>query len=95
MQAAPFQDWLPSGAIARVEPNQKWFGNSRVISQSALQKFQEEMGVAMANPYNVIMKPTKLPVTLLNESAKHKRVHLLDTESFQVKKKKHETLCWN
>lgn len=38
----------------------------------------------MANPYTVIMKPTKLPVTLLNESAKHKRVHLLDTESFQV-----------
>lgn len=29
------------------------------------------------------MKPTTLPITLLNEKAKNARVHLLDTESFQ------------
>lgn len=79
---APFQGWLPSGTQARVEPNQKWFGNSRVISQNALQKFQEEFGAAVKNPYQVIMKPTNLPITLLNETAKNARVHLLDTESF-------------
>lgn len=79
---APFQGWLPSGTRARVEPNQKWFGNSRVISQGALQKFQEEFGAAVKNPYQVIMKPTNLPITLLNEKAKHARVHLLDTEGF-------------
>ncbi|XP_068618748.1 uncharacterized protein Ns2 [Battus philenor] len=79
---APFQGWLPSGTQARVEPNQKWFGNSRVISQNALQKFQDEFGAAVKNPYKVIMKPTNLPITLLNEKAKHARVHLLDTESF-------------
>ncbi|XP_021924472.1 nucleolar GTP-binding protein 2 [Zootermopsis nevadensis] len=80
---APFQGRLPSGTVARVEPNQKWFGNSRVITQNALQKFQEELGAAAKNPYQVVMKPTKLPVTLLNETAKHARVHLLDTESFE------------
>lgn len=79
---APFQGWLPSGTRARVEPNQKWFGNSRVISQNALQKFQTELGAAIRNPYQVIMKPTNLPITLLNETAKHARVHLLETESF-------------
>ncbi|KAM3966453.1 nucleostemin 2 [Aphomia sociella] len=79
---APFQGWLPSGTRARVEPNQKWFGNSRVISQSALQKFQEEFGAAVKNPYQVVMKPTNLPITLLNEKAKNARVHLLDTEGF-------------
>ncbi|XP_050351537.1 nucleolar GTP-binding protein 2 [Nymphalis io] len=79
---APFQGWLPSGTRARVEPNQKWFGNSRVISQGALQKFQEEFGAAIKNPYQVVMKPTNLPITLLNEKAKHARVHLLDTEGF-------------
>ncbi|CAG9561326.1 unnamed protein product [Danaus chrysippus] len=79
---APFQGWLPSGSQARVEPNQKWFGNSRVISQNALQKFQDEFGAAVKNPYQVIMKPTNLPITLLNEKAKHARVHLLDTEGF-------------
>ncbi|XP_023946672.2 uncharacterized protein LOC112052020 [Bicyclus anynana] len=79
---APFQGWLPSGTQARVEPNQKWFGNSRVISQNALQKFQEEFGAAVKNPYQVVMKPTNLPITLLNEKAKNARVHLLDTEGF-------------
>jgi len=79
---APFQGRLPSGTMARVEPNPKWFGNSRVITQNALQKFQEDLGVVMKDPYQVIMKPTKLPITLLNEKAKNARVHLLDTESF-------------
>ncbi|XP_069695888.1 uncharacterized protein Ns2 [Periplaneta americana] len=80
---APFQGKLASGTIARVEPNQKWFGNSRVITQNALQKFQKELGVAVKDPYQVIMRPTKLPITLLNEKVKHARVHLLDTESFE------------
>lgn len=69
--------------MARVEPTPKWFSNSRVITQSALQKFQDEIGKAIKDPYQVIMKPSQLPLTLLNESAKHKRVHLLETESFQ------------
>lgn len=81
---APFQGWVPSGTVSRVEPSPKWFSNSRVISQSALQKFQEEMGKVMKNPYQVVMKPTNLPITLLNDSAKYARVHLLDTESFDT-----------
>ncbi|XP_066137803.1 nucleolar GTP-binding protein 2 [Euwallacea fornicatus] len=80
---APFQGKLPSGTQARVEPNQRWFGNSRVISQNALQKFQNELGEAVKNPYQVVMKPTTLPITLLNEKAKNARVHLLDTETFE------------
>ncbi|XP_059608670.1 nucleolar GTP-binding protein 2 [Phlebotomus argentipes] len=81
---APFQGRLASGTVARVEPSVKWFGNSRVISQNALQKFQEEMGNAVKDPYKVILKPTELPITLLNESAKYQKVHLLDTESFET-----------
>lgn len=79
---APFQGRLPSGTMARVEPTPKWFSNSRVISQTALQKFQDEIGKALKDPYQVIMKPSQLPVTLLNEASKNQRVHLLDTESF-------------
>lgn len=79
---APFQGWLSSGTVARVEPSPKWFSNSRVISQNSLQKFQDEMGKAIKDPYQVIMKPSQLPISLLNESAKHQRVHLLETESF-------------
>nr|CAD7430632.1 unnamed protein product [Timema monikensis] len=82
IRPAPFQGKLPSGTVARVEPSPKWFGNSRVVAQNALQKFQQELGAVLKNPYQVVMKHTKLPVTLLNETRKHARVHLLDTESF-------------
>ena len=41
-----------------------------MVTQSALQKFQEEMGKIRKDPYKVVMKQTKLPITLLNETAK-------------------------
>lgn len=82
LTAAPFQGWTTPGTMARVEPNQKWFGNSRVIGQNALQKFQDELGAAIKDPYQVVMKATQLPVTLLNEKAKNARVHILETEGF-------------
>ncbi|XP_065205137.1 nucleolar GTP-binding protein 2 [Planococcus citri] len=84
IKAAPFQSWHASGTVARVEPNRKWFNNTRVISQDALQKFQTELGKVMKNPYDIVMKPTKLPITLLNEKNKRDRVHILDTESFET-----------
>lgn len=42
-------------------------GNTRVIKQSSLQKFQEEMGTVMKDPYKVVMKQSKLPMSLLHD----------------------------
>lgn len=70
VKPAPFQGWNASGTQARVEPNRKWFGNTRVITQNALQTFQEEMGKASSDPYKMVLKPTNLPTTILNEKAK-------------------------
>ncbi|XP_074108324.1 nucleostemin 2 [Cotesia typhae] len=81
---APFQGWNKSGTMSRVEPSPRWFGNSRVISQNALQKFQSELGAVMKNPYQVVMKPTQLPITLLEQKAAQERCHILDTESFHT-----------
>jgi nuclear GTP-binding protein len=67
---APYQGWNSSGTQARVEPNRKWFGNTRVITQNALQTFQDEMNKVKNDPYKLIMKPTNLPTTILNEKAK-------------------------
>ena len=53
------------------------------VGQSALQKFQEELGQAIKDPYQVVMRQTKLPITLLKESSKFARVHLLETQSFE------------
>ena len=44
IKAAPFQCRVPSGTQSHVEPNRKWFGNTRVVAQGALQTFQEELG---------------------------------------------------
>lgn len=82
IRPAIFQNTLASGSVARIAPNQKWFGNTKVVGQNALQKFKEELGNAMKDPYKVVMRQTMLPVTLLNESAQNKRFHILDTEGF-------------
>ncbi|GMT27201.1 hypothetical protein PFISCL1PPCAC_18498 [Pristionchus fissidentatus] len=81
--AAPFQAWHNAGTVARVEPHRKWFGNTRVIGQEQLQKFQANMGKVLKDPFQVILKQTKLPITLLQEKAKQQRAHIVDTESFE------------
>uniref|UniRef100_A0A2L2Y8C7 Nucleolar GTP-binding protein 2 n=1 Tax=Parasteatoda tepidariorum TaxID=114398 RepID=A0A2L2Y8C7_PARTP len=84
IREAPFQERLTPGSVARIAPNQKWFGNTKVIGQNALQRFQDELGKALKDPYQVVMRQTKLPITLLNETAKNKRFHILDTEGYEV-----------
>ncbi|XP_005395267.1 PREDICTED: nucleolar GTP-binding protein 2 [Chinchilla lanigera] len=81
-----YQSTVASGTVARVEPNIKWFGNTRVIKQSSLQKFQEEMDTVLKDPYKVVMKQSKLPMSLLRDRIQphNSKVHILDTESFET-----------
>ncbi|KAM6173625.1 nucleolar GTP-binding protein 2 [Erethizon dorsatum] len=81
-----YQSTVASGTVARVEPNIKWFGNTRVIKQSSLQKFQEEMDTVLKDPYKVVMKQSKLPMSLLHDRIQphNSKVHILDTESFET-----------
>lgn len=41
-----------------------------MIKQSSLQKFQEEMETVMKDPYRVVMKQTKLPMSLFHDRIK-------------------------
>ena len=52
---------------ARVEPNRKWFTNSRVIGQDALNNFREAMAERASDPYSVLLKSNKLPMTLIRD----------------------------
>ncbi|KEG08994.1 putative GTPase [Trypanosoma grayi] len=56
--------------MVRVAPDRRWFGNTRVIGQEALQKFRKEMGAKYRDPYSVIIKQSKLPLSLLETDAK-------------------------
>lgn len=84
VKEAQYQSKLKSGSVARVEPNRKWFGNTRVIGQEALQKFQKELGSAVKDPFKVVLRTSKLPLTLLNDKpmAGKEKIHILDTEPF-------------
>lgn len=45
-------------------------GNTRVIAQNKLDEFREKMGEKMNDPYQVLMRQSKLPLSLLTEPAK-------------------------
>nr|XP_055066511.1 nucleolar GTP-binding protein 2 [Misgurnus anguillicaudatus] len=81
-----YQSTVAPGTVARVEPNIKWFANTRVIKQSSLQKFQDEMNAVKKDPYRVVMRQSKLPMSLLHDRIKahNSKVHILDTETFET-----------
>ena len=69
---------------ARVQPDRRWFGNTRVIGQKELTEFREQMATAQADPYAVLLKRSKLPMGLLADgNQKRGRVDLLRAESYE------------
>ncbi|KAF1914090.1 NUC091 domain-containing protein [Ampelomyces quisqualis] len=53
--------------VARVEPNRKWFNNTRVISQDALESFRSAVQAQSSDPSTYLMKRNKLPMSLIEE----------------------------
>ncbi|KAJ2371122.1 GTPase required for pre-60S ribosomal subunit nuclear export and maturation [Coemansia sp. RSA 2607] len=80
VKAADFQS--KEAAPARIEPNRKWFGNTRVIGQKALEEFREQMSAKINDPYQVLLRRSKLPTSLLHDNTKIGRVNMLQTEAF-------------
>ncbi|PQE32618.1 nucleolar gtp-binding 2 protein [Rutstroemia sp. NJR-2017a WRK4] len=64
-KAASFQS--REKPVARIEPNRKWFTNSRVIGQDALNSFREAMAERANDPYSVLLKTNKLPMSLIRD----------------------------
>eukprot|EP01096_Ripella_sp_DP13-Kostka_P012105 TRINITY_DN498_c0_g1_i1.p1 TRINITY_DN498_c0_g1~~TRINITY_DN498_c0_g1_i1.p1 ORF type:complete len:890 (+),score=478.58 TRINITY_DN498_c0_g1_i1:167-2671(+) len=75
---------------ARIEPNRRWFGNTRVIDQEQLEKFKDEYQKVEKNPYQFVLFQKQLPVGLLKPnvgaeafSGQFKKVSLLTAETFE------------
>lgn len=65
VQAASFQSRdIPTAVI---EPNRKWFTNTRVISQDTLKSFREAVAEKDKDPYQVLLKSNKLPMSLIRD----------------------------
>lgn len=83
LRAAAFQDaTIPT---ARVQPDRRWFGNTRVISQDALQHFRDALGETQKDTYQVLLRRNKLPMSLLDEkdSTESPTAKIIETESFE------------
>lgn len=64
-KAASYQN--REAPVARVEPNRKWFNNTRVISQDALESFRSAVQAQASDPTTYLMKRNKLPMSLIEE----------------------------
>lgn len=58
---------LPS---TRIQPDRRWFGNTRVIGQKQLEQFRSEMSTKVNDAYTVLLKEKKLPLQLLEDPEK-------------------------
>ncbi|KAI1338401.1 nucleolar GTP-binding protein 2 [Xylariaceae sp. FL0016] len=67
VQAAKYQS--RDVAPARIEPNRRWFTNTRVISQDSLSQFRDAMAEQSKDPFQVLLKSNKLPMTLIRDGA--------------------------
>ena len=68
---------------AKVEPDRRWFGNTRTITQSELELFRKEVKEVAADPYSMLVKSSKLPISLITEpNEREQRPPLLDIETF-------------
>lgn len=61
---------LPS---TRIQPDRRWFGNTRVIGQKQLDQFRTEMSVKVNDAYTVLLREKKLPLQLLEDPEKKVR----------------------
>ncbi|KAJ7838775.1 NUC091 domain-containing protein [Mycena olivaceomarginata] len=84
-QAAAFQKGEDETKPGRVQPDRRWFGNTRVISQTALDHFRTSLATKKDDPYSVLLRRNKLPMALLDDAANpnlRKRPHIVEVEPF-------------
>ncbi|KAJ9115103.1 GTPase required for pre-60S ribosomal subunit nuclear export and maturation [Naganishia vaughanmartiniae] len=85
IQAAAFQTTEKDTEMGRIQADRRWFGNTRVISQTALDHFRTSLAEQRANPYSVLLRRNKLPMGLLEDESKNasgKRAHITEVEPF-------------
>ncbi|KAM0717629.1 hypothetical protein Q7P37_007481 [Cladosporium fusiforme] len=71
--------------VARIEPNRKWFTNTRVISQDALAAFRGAVEEQSKDPYSFLLKQNKLPMSLINDNKGKERVDGLLQHAAKIK----------
>lgn len=69
---------------ARIAPDRRWFGNTRIIGQTELDTLREQVSTQNNDPYSFVLRRKKIPMSLLQETdEKVAKVNILETESFE------------
>ena len=74
-----------TASTGRTPPDRRWFGNTKVVGQTALDKFRDALATRMHDPYSVVLRAKTLPTGLLGDApaATAARSNLLTSESFE------------
>ncbi|KAK3396333.1 nucleolar GTP-binding protein 2 [Sordaria brevicollis] len=85
VKAASYQSRDVPTAV--IEPNRRWFNNTRVISQDTLTSFREAIAEKDKDPYSVLLKSNKLPMSLIRDGPKdalkkHQAKMTIESEPF-------------
>ncbi|KAG9042702.1 GTPase required for pre-60S ribosomal subunit nuclear export and maturation [Tulasnella sp. UAMH 9824] len=87
IQEAAFQKGEEFAKPGRVQPDRRWFGNTRVISQDALEHFRNVMSERKDDPYSMLLRRNKLPMSLLDnlheEQKAQRKKPRIDIGSFE------------
>lgn len=81
--SGPYMSRTPDEKAKRIEPNRRWFENTRTVSTQALTDLRDKMETAVKDPYTFVKFTKKLPMALLTDPKKTKRPNLLTTETFE------------
>lgn len=52
---------------ARIAPDQRWHIGTRTVNQDELTRFREEVGKKLSSPATYVLKPGKVPFSLLKD----------------------------
>lgn len=53
-----------------------------MIGQKALEDFRESLGAKVNDPYQILLRQNKLPMSLLQDPTKISQMHVLETDTF-------------
>ena len=77
---------------ARIDPNRKWFGNTRTIDQKALENLRNEMENQSHDTYSLLLRRRKIPQSLItplnNNTNNIKKLHKSFHDTFGPKQKR-------
>jgi nuclear GTP-binding protein len=69
----PTSSGVSKDGLARIQPDRRWFGNTRVVGVHDLEQFREDMATKLNNPYQLLLRRHKLPLGLIQE-----QIHLAE-----------------